>query len=219
MPRPLHGSCVTPDGAYASRKRCPTACAESRTRRSDERADDVVRGHCAVLGQAAAARVDPDARHAELLRRRDVPLEVVADHPRVRRASTPSALKRPSIHALVRLSESQLPFDENRVEQIRELEARQSSCRWATPAPLVSSARRRPESRSHRTVSMASGSGAMPMSRRWLYASPMHAASVVVLDAEIEQREPHDLAARSLELKASFAMAIRIVPEPFRRLP
>ena len=34
----------------------------------------------------------------------------------------PSALERPAIHALVRLAESQLPFDENRVEQICELE-------------------------------------------------------------------------------------------------
>jgi len=41
---------------------------------------------------------------------------------------------------------------------------------------------------------------------------------IAILNPELEQRKPHDRAARGVELKAPFTMPIGIIPEPFRRL-
>src|SRR5687768_10554672 len=84
-------------------------------------ADDEIGFHGALFGYAAAARVNPDASHTELLRRSHVPVEVVADHPRICGLDL-EGLECPPIDALVGLSEPQLPFHENRVEQIGKLE-------------------------------------------------------------------------------------------------
>src|SRR5581483_9646178 len=64
--------------------------------------------------------VDPDAAQSQSLRRADVELQVIADHPRRIRAHAEAA-KRLEIHRLLGLAVPHLTLDEDRVEPAREI--------------------------------------------------------------------------------------------------
>src|SRR4029453_3045653 len=111
----------------------------------------------------------------------------------------------------------QLPLDENGIEQVGNLEARNllalSHCRAVGEQRQPTAGRAKPSHGFNRvrqgfhpdvtvvTVSVADACG-----------------EIGVLDPKLEQGKPHDLAARGVELKTPFTMPIGIIPEPFRRL-
>jgi hypothetical protein len=73
------------------------------------------------LEEGPPSAVDPDTEQSQVLRRRDIPLEVVADHPRIGGINLQFG-ERPLIHPSIRLSVTQLPFYEDCVEQVAKLE-------------------------------------------------------------------------------------------------
>jgi hypothetical protein len=169
-----------------------------------------------MLRQAATARIDPDAGHSKRLRCGDVPLEIVSNHPRIRRLHGKRA-QCPLIDALIRLSKSQLPFNKNGVEEIGKLEARNL---FPLRVLCAVSQQRKTSTRVAKPPYGVDGFGqrfhadVAPMAVRVAYA----AGELCVVDAKIDERKPYHLTPSGVELKPSRAMPIGIAPEPLRGL-
>src|SRR5262245_13230807 len=103
-----------------------------------------MRLYLAAGRHAAAVWVDPDSGYALALRARDVPFEVVAHHPSVGWLHSEGS-EGPPVDPRVGLAEADLAFDQNRVEQRRQLEALDldplqaaaAVCQQRKPAPLI----------------------------------------------------------------------------------
>lgn len=161
--------------------------------------------------------IDPYPEHAEPLRRRDIPFEMVANHPGVGGSYTQIG-ERATIDALVGLPKSQLSFDKNRVEEIGKTEPldflplrrtgtvgyqRKPATRRAQPSQRLDRVRKSLHS------FIAAPAVGIADSRR----------DGGVLDTGFEQREPDDLASRNVECEPAGAMALGIAPELLRRYP
>src|SRR5262245_65197601 len=68
------------------------------------------------------AQIDPDARDAMTLRSGDIPLEVVAYHPCLIRVDT-ELIQRAHVDTGIRFAETHFPFDQDRIEEIRQPES------------------------------------------------------------------------------------------------
>src|SRR5260221_12228893 len=77
----------------------------------------------AIRRQSLPIGIVPDRKYPEPLRRRDLPFEVVADHPHVSWFESQCG-KRMPIGAFLRLAEALLAFDLNVIETMLEGEAR-----------------------------------------------------------------------------------------------
>src|SRR5512138_3463048 len=74
-----------------------------------------------VSGQTHFGVVHPDRAHAQFLRRTDIELEVIPDHPDLRRRDA-EAFQPMFEHALVRLADAKLALDQNKVKVRLQLE-------------------------------------------------------------------------------------------------
>src|SRR5262252_6328472 len=77
--------------------------------------DDLIGNHRSGFGKTSSGTVHPDAAQAQALRRGDVPLEVVSDHPRVRGTQAERG-EDVSIDGLLRLADAELALDDDDIE-------------------------------------------------------------------------------------------------------
>jgi hypothetical protein len=176
----------------------------------------LIRANVSRRGKTSTAPIDPDAEHTQLLRRRDVPFEIVAHHPGVGGINS-KLLQCEPVNALVRFAKSDLAFDENRIKKIDETE----------PFNLLTLGVAGAIGQQCQTAA----GGAKPTDRFDCLRerlntdlTPMRVCitnrgrQVRIVDAQLLQGEAHHFAPRRIELEPAGAMPLWIVPEPFRRL-
>jgi hypothetical protein len=143
---------------------------------------------------------------------RDIPFEVVADHPRVYRRDV-ERLEGTDIDARVGLAEADLAFDENHIEQIGESEAidllslrvggsvgQQCQTTASISKPL------------NRRHSFIDGANAM-VAQEMVSVSDLR-RKVRIVKADVRERKLHDLAPRRSKIESTHPMALRIGPVP-----
>src|SRR5580765_502839 len=101
-----------------------SALREVEVREKRERVDHARRAHGRLRGDALASAIDEDATNAYCERAGDVPFVVVADHHRIARLDA-ERLERVAIDARVGFAGAELALDDDDVEVVLELVARE----------------------------------------------------------------------------------------------
>jgi hypothetical protein len=174
--------------------------------------DNSIRLHGMPCWQASASEVDPDPVDALSLRLRDVPLEIIANHPGVTRGNT-QRIKRSRVHTRVGFTEPELTLDENQIEQIGQAESidfiplhvaaavgqqRQATTARPQPCDGINRIRKRLQPSVTQVVIQV--------------ANPPGQARVV--DPNLVQCDLHDLTSGSREIETAHTVALWIGPVP-----
>ena len=162
--------------------------------------------------KSRSTHIDPDAVDPLPLWLGDIPLEIVAHHPRVARRDV-EQFERAPIHARIGFAESNFTFDEDRIEVAGKIESIDLASLHLSAAVgqqrQPASLRPQPLDRIYRVVKRLQARITQVVVR-----VPDSSGQRLIVQADVPQCEVSHLATSGREIQTSHAMALGIGPVP-----